>query len=340
MKTIAFLYNVRHHYPDPKDLRNQLEADFDDPITNKHQIKHLRNCGYRVIPIEANEKAYYKLYRLKDEIDLVFNIAEGLHGLDRESHLPAILEMLQIPYTGGGPLTEGLILNKVRTKEILLLNHIPTPPYQLLKTESESVGIKLDFPLIVKPLAQGSSAGITNKSVVYHKKELRNQTKKIISIFKQPALVEPFLTGREFSIAMLGNPPMVLPIIESDHSILPKKYLPLDSLEVKWYFEEKTEGCDYLTCPAELNGKLKSKLKEMSLHIWEALDIQDWCRIDIRCDEKENPYVLEVNSPPGILPPEISSTSYFPLACRKIGIDYKEMLKSVVAAAWKRYHHK
>lgn len=338
MKIIVLLYNQRHIYPDPKDYRNQLEADFDDPETTKWQIKHLKNLGFNVIPIEANEKAYLKLYKLRKKIDLVFNVAEGIYGLDRESHMPAILEMLQIPYLGCRPLTEAIILDKAKTKEILISCNIPTLFFQVFKNEKEKLNKKLIFPLIVKPIAQGSSAGITNESVVYNEKQLKKQLKKLISSFNQPVLVEPFLKGREFSVAMIGNPPKVLPIIEPNHKILPKDYLPFDSLEVKWYFEENGGSKNYLQCPAtNLSKKLENKIKDICLKTWEALEIRDWCRVDIKCDEFENPYVLEVNSPPGIIPPEVSTTSYFPLAARAAGIDYEELLSRLIKIALKRY---
>lgn len=334
--TIGFLYNVRHHYPNPQDFRIQLEADFDDPETTKNQIKHLQNCGYQVIPIEADEKAYFKLAKNKKKIDLAFNLAEGLYGKDREAHLPAILEMLKIPYTGSSPLTEGLVLDKAKTKDILISKKISTLNYQLFFSGEEPLDKKLQFPLIIKPMAQGSSAGITNKSVIYNERSLRFQVKKMIKAFQQPALVESFLAGREFSVAMLGNPPKILPVIESDHSILPKKYLPLDSLEVKWIFEEENNS-NYLTCPAKLDPLLKKKIEKICLDTWNALNILDWCRIDIRCDEKENPYVLEVNSPPGILPPEVSTTSYFPLAARSAGMSYEQLLQTIINTAFERY---
>ncbi|MGB9883536.1 MAG: D-alanine--D-alanine ligase family protein [Microgenomates group bacterium] len=337
MKTIVLLFNQRHICPDPNDPRSQLEADFDDPETTYWQIKHLKKLGYRVIPIEANEKAYFKLHRLRKKIDLVFNVAEGIYGFDREAQMPAILEMLQIPYLGSRPLTEAIILDKAKTKEILIANKIPTLKFQVIKNVKEKLIKDLSFPLIVKPIAQGSSAGITNDSVVDNFSKLYKKIEQLIRVFNQPVLVEPFLKGREFSVAMMGNPPKILPIIEPNHKILPKNYLPFDSLEVKWYFEENEESKNYLQCPAIIEGKLEKKLKKICLATWEALQIRDWCRIDIKCDDEENPYVLEVNSPPGIIPPEVSLTSYFPLAARASGIDYDELLKQLIEIALKRY---
>jgi len=334
---LAFTYNIRHTYPDPNDEKTQLEADFDDPETIEAIIKHMKECGFHVIPIEADEHAYLKLFKNKDKIDLVFNIAEGIYGNDRETHIPAILEMLQIPYVGSSPLTQGLVLDKAKTKEILMVYNVPTLPFQLFKTGKEILNPKLKFPLIVKPDSEGSGAGITNKSVVYNSRQLRKQIRQIRETFHESVLVEHFLTGQEFSIAMLGNPPKILPFISPNHKMLPKGYAPLDSLEVKWIFEEQSTNENYLVCPPLINNELKEKLNNICFGLWNALNIRDWCRIDIRCDKKNNPYVLEVNAPPGILPPEISTTSYFPLAARTAGIEYNELLKKIVLTAQNRY---
>ena len=333
---IVFLYNVRHDYKDSTDYRKQLERDFDDPVTTKWQIHHLKSLGYNIIPLEANEKAYFKLFHLRSKIDLVFNVAEGIYGKDRELQMPAILEMLQIPYTGSSPLTHAFSLNKAKAKEIFLANNIPTADFQTINEPNFTLKKTLKFPLIVKPVAEGSSMGITNNSVVYDLASLKKQVKKILNIFHEQALVEPFLEGREFSIAMLGNPPEILPIIESNHKILPKKYLPFDSYEVKWFFEEEGHP-DYLICPAKIDKKLETKLKKICYKVWEALNVVDWCRIDIRCDQDENPYVLEINSPAGISPPEVTMTSYFPLSARAAGIDYKNLLNKIIQTALRRY---
>lgn len=340
---IAFLYNVRHQYPDPKKPQTLRQADFDDPETTALQIKYLKKLGYKVFPIEANEKAYFKLYRLKSKIDLVFNVSEGLHGNDREAQIPAMLEMLQIPYTGSSPLAQALVLNKSKAKEILIANKIPTLPFQLFKYRKslpagsqEKLNKSLNYPLMVKPVSEGSSAGITNKSVVYNEVGLRRQIAHIEDTFCGQALVEPYLGGKEFSIAMLGNPPEVLPILESDHSMLPKKYMPFDSLEVKWFYEIETSG-KHLKCPAKISAVLKNKINKICLKLWDALGIKDWCRIDIRCDTKNNPYVLEVNSPPGCTPPEHDPASYFPMIAQAAGIDYENLLKKIIETALKRY---
>lgn len=332
---IAFLYNVRHHYPDSKDSRSQLEADFDDPKTIEIMLSHLKSIAGKIYPIEADDKAYLKLYRFKNKIDIVFNYAEGIGGKDREAQIPAMLEILKISYTGSSPLTCAIVLNKIRTKEILKIYKVPVLKHNAFENNNIS-NFNLNFPVIVKPVSEGSSAGITEKSVVYNTSQLKKQINFILKLFNEPTIVEPFLKGREFSVAMIGNPPKILPIIESNHKILPKKYLPFDSLEVKWHFEEENHS-DYLVCPAKISGQLKRKIEKICFTTWKALNIFDYCRIDVRCDDDDNPYVLEVNSPPGMIPPEISTTSYFPLAARTAGINYKGLLKMIIETALKRY---
>jgi D-alanine-D-alanine ligase len=337
---LAFVYNIRHNYPDPKNEQTQLEADFDDPETIATMIKHMKECGYQVLPIEANEQAYLKLYKNRDKIDLVFNFAEGMYGKDREAQIPAMLEMLRLPYVGSSPLTQALVLDKAMTKEVLIANDIPTLPFQLFKTGNELLNPNLTFPLIVKPDSEGSGAGITNKSIVHTEKELRRQVLHILKVFHGSVLVEPFLTGPEYSIAMVGNPPQILPFISPNHKMLPKQYAPLDSLAVKWVFEEQSTHENYLMCPAHVSKSLDKKLRDICINLWNALNIRDWCRVDIRCDGKNRPYVLEINSPVGLLPPEISTTSYMPLAARAAGIDYNSLLSLIVSTALKRYSHK
>lgn len=335
--TLAFLYNVRHVYPDPSDPRTQLETDFDDQSTIDHILRYLKKLYPSILPIEANEEAYLTLYKNRRKIDMVFNYSMGLHGDQKYGHLPAMLEMLKLPFTGSDSLTQSLILNKSRMKEILRANGLPTLPSQLFVTPHETLQKNLAFPLIVKPVAQGSSAGITAKSVVRTRAELKRQVKLIITTFRQAALVEPFLTWREFSVPMLGNPPKLLPIIEPNYAKLPKGFLPFDSLEVKWVYEEQSPTSHHLVCPANVSAPLKKRIETVAHGVWKALGLKDFCRIDMRTDSQNNLYVLDVNSPPGLMPPEASMTSYFPMSARAAGISYLALLKKVVEVAKRRY---
>jgi D-alanine-D-alanine ligase len=143
------------------------------------------------------------------------------------------------------------------------------------------------------------------------------------------------LIGREFSVPMIGNPPEVLPIIEPDFKKIPDCYARIDSLEIKWFFEEESDA-HHLVCPAELDTTTKERIESIAKATWSALKIRDWCRIDMRSDSEGNFYVLDINSPPGILPPEISTTSYLPMAARAAGISYPDLLQKVIQTALTR----
>lgn len=335
-KYLAFLYNIRHNYPDPNDPKTFLEADFDDPPTIRYFIKHLKNCGYNVLPIEATLKAKELLKKSKKNIALVFNYSEVILGEKRNIQITSYLEELGIPHTGADSTYQMIIRDKSKAKEILAKNHIPVLPHQVFVTGKEKLNETLKFPLIVKPCCQGSSAGITNKSIVNNLKDLYTQVRESIKRFKDEVIAEPFLEGREFSISLLGNKPKILPIMEPDFTNFPKKYNPIDSYEVKWIYEEET-GSNHLRCPAKIDKKLEKKLQKIALAIWKALKAKDFCRIDIRCDKKGDPYVLEVNSPAGLIPPEVSKTSYFPLSARVAGLSYEGLLKKIVNSALERY---
>jgi len=334
---IVLTFNVRHVKPSIENSQAIEEAEFDEPATIKGISNALKKLGHRVFLIEANEKAYLKFKKLKPEIDLVFNIAEGMCGEDREAQIPAILEMLQIPYVGSKPITQAICLNKALTKEILLYHNIPTVNFQLLKTDKERLKKDLKFPLIVKPNCEGSSKWIFQSSVVKNKKELREKVKEIIKNLKQPVLVEEFLNGREFTVSLIGNNPVeVLPPVELNFKVLPKNFYPMDSYEVKWLIDNPESETKTVICPAKIERGLWKKTKEICLKTKKELEVLDWCRIDLRLDKNGVPNVLEVNQIPGIIP-DPKENSRFPLAARAAGYAYEEMLNKIIKVACKRY---
>jgi len=333
---IVLTFNLRHVRPSLSNKQAMEEAEFDEHSTINGISKALRKLGYRVFLVEANENAYLKLKRLKSKIDLVFNLAEGI-GQDREAQIPAMLEMLKIPYLGSKPITQAICLNKARTKEILELNHIPTSRFQLFKTGKEKLKKDLKFPLIVKPNQEGSSKGIFQNSVAKNEKELRKKVKEIIKKLEQPALVEKFLEGREFSIGLLGNNPVeVLPPVEINFSALPKNFVPMDSYEVKWLIDNPKSEVKTVICPAKIGKKMWQKIKKFCLKVKEVLEILDWCRIDLRLDKNGVPNILEVNQIPGIIP-DPRENSRFPLAARAAGYSYEGMLGKLIKVASRRY---
>jgi D-alanine-D-alanine ligase len=315
--------------PSPPDLL--AECDSDDTIEAVERVLQERHQVFRV---ESDEKAYARLKRLKPH--LVFNIAERLFGPNRESHIPTVCEMLNIPYTGSDPLTLGICLDKSRAKEILSYHRIPNPSFWIVDSpEDIPSGVRL--PAIVKPLFEGSSKGIRNNSVVRTPAELDERVREIFTLYKEPVIVERFLGGREFTVGVLGNQPNheILPIVEIDHSQLPAGATPIYSYEAKWIWDTPDNPLDIFRCPAAVTSDLKKKIEHIVTRTCSVLRIRDWCRIDVRLDEKGEPQILEVNPLPGILPnPE--DNSCLPKAARTAGYSYSDLIHRVVDEASKR----
>ena len=286
--------------------------------------------------IEANEEAYTKLKELKP--DIVFNFAEGLIGVNRESHIPALLEMLQIPYSGSDPLTLGICLDKSRAKEILSYHNIPNAKFLVAHKMEDIENINFDFPSIVKPISEGSSKGIFSSSLVKNKKELEAEVRRIIFSYDQPALIEEYLPGREFTVAVLGNDneTEILPIIEIRYEDFPVDVIPLYSYEAKWILDTKENNFDVFECPAKLDNELEQKIKDTVLRTYRVLRCKDWSRIDVRLDKNEIPKIIEINPLPGIMP-DPNENSSFPKAARAAGMSYNQMIQKVLYSAAKRY---
>jgi D-alanine-D-alanine ligase len=290
---------------------------------------------YTVTMIEANEGAYQKL--LENRPHFAFNVAEGLYGVSREAQIPAILEMLRIPYLGSDPLTLSACLDKARTKEILSYYEVPTAPFTVIRSMEEFEDALVKFPAMVKPLHEGSSKGIYNSCVVRNTDELEREVRIVLSTYNQPALVEEFLSGREFTVAMLGNGDAVrtLPIVEIKFDALPAGMNPIYSYEAKWIWDTTEKPLEIFKCPAELDEDLQTEIETICRDAYKVLNCRDWSRIDVRLDANRRPHILEINPLPGILPkPE--DNSCFPKAARAVGMSYNQLINSVLDIAMER----
>jgi len=339
--TVGLFYNFK---PDvvPKDVAPDFFAEFDSQKTVDSIAAALEAAGHKVVRFEAVPKTIFS--RLDDirELDLAFNIAEGVFGESRESHIPAILEMLRVPYTGSGIMSLALNLDKAMTKRVLDHHKIPTPRFWVFNSVSEIPKIeRMPFPLIVKPIREGSSKGVHNESIVHDIRELKAQVERINTSYAQEAIVEEFLTGREFTIALLGNdPPTALPIVEILFDKMPKGAAPAYSYELKWIWDVPENPLKLFTCPARLSAALKKKLQDTAIAAFNATECRDWCRIDLRFDAaNQTPHVLELNPLPGIIP-DPNANSCFPEAARAAGMTYDEIVNAVVLIAMKRYGNK
>ncbi|MEW6004741.1 MAG: ATP-grasp domain-containing protein [Stygiobacter sp.] len=315
---------------------NDAYAEWDS-VETINAIKNSLELFHDVIMIEANENAFENFR--KHEIDIVFNVAECANGASREAQIPAMLDMLQIPYTGSDPLTLTTCLDKARTKEILSYYKIPTSKFLLVQSISDLIKFNLEFPVIIKPVAEGSSKGIFNSSFIKNYKDLEEKLSQLIKEYNQPFLVEEFLPGREFTVALIGNDDEleVLPIIELNLNELPKDLAPIYSYEAKWVVDTKDNPLNIFSCPANITSKLEKEISEIAKETFHVLRCKDWCRIDIRLDENEIPNVIEVNPLPGILP-DPNDNSCFPKAARTAGMNYDEMINRVLLTAIKRHN--
>jgi len=335
---LGFTYNVRHVKPDINNPQYVKEAEFDAPETITAITEALESLGHKVFPVEADEDAYAKFKELKEKVDLVFNVAEGLNGADRESQVPAILEMLQIPYVGPKPLGYSLGLNKAKAKEVMLYHGIPTPPFIVVNNKEELATFQFNnFPALAKPLSEGSSKGINAKNLVDNQEQLRAIVAELLDKFNQPVLVEEYLPGREFTVAILGTPPQVLPIIEVTFDDLPPDLPKFDHYEAKWVYDDPLKGADPLVCPAKISDELKTQIEKNCLKTFGALEMLDWARIDVRLDAKGIPNIIELNCPPGIIP-DPKENSRFPRAARTAGLSYPQMLEAILLSACLRYN--
>lgn len=302
-------------------------------------IEAVRNAlaeKHNVTLVEADESAYNKLKELRP--DIVFNIAEGMYGSSREAQIPAMLEFLQIPYTGSDPLTLAICLDKARTKEILSFYNIPTPRFSLITELSQLANPAVKFPSIVKPQHEGSSKGIYNSSIVHNYDELVEQVKFVLENYNQPALIEEFLVGREFTVAILGNGKnlKVLPIVEIKFDTLPENVNHIYSYEAKWIWDNSNSPLDIFECPADITPNLKEGIEDICKKAFTLLRCRDWCRIDVRLDSEGQPNIIELNPLPGILPkPE--DNSCFPKAARSAGLTYNQLIQEVLNLAIERY---
>ncbi len=317
----------------PGSFRADVQAEWDAPETIA-AVQSALEERHEVILVDAGEDAYTVLQKTRP--DIVFNIAEGVSGPCREGYVPSILEHLKIPYTASDPLTLNICLDKSRTKEILAYYGLPTSRFRVVSDHNFSFN-SLHYPLMVKPLYEGSSIGIRNESLVRTRQEMRERVSWLLSEYGEPALVEEFLPGREFTAAILGNGSgaRVLPIVEILFDSLPEGVNPIYSYEAKWIWDQSSNPLKIFECPARLSPELRDEIENICLRAYNVLRCRDWCRIDLRLDAAGRPNILELNPLPGILPhPE--DNSCFPKAARAAGMSYSQLINSVLDIACKR----
>ena len=332
---IALAFNLRPEPPGRGHLVDERTCEFDTLHTVNTIASILADLGHSVELVEANSEAPV-LFKNKNP-DFVFNIAEGIQGADREAQVPALLELMGIPYTGPGPWCAATTLDKRRTKETLQHFGIPTPGYAFVESSADVRGWK-SFPAIVKPAREGSSKGIWQRNVVTSSGELKRRIDELLLRYMQPVIVEEFIAGRELTVGMLGNNPrLILPIAEIVFRGLGPGAWPIDSYEAKWIWNGNgTFKAPELRCPARLGRRLESRVRNTALAAFEALDCRDLARLDMRLDRSGTPHVLEVNALPGLIADE-TEESRFPMMARIHGLSYRDLIGTILMTAVSRH---
>ncbi len=341
---LALAYNQRPNATPPRDgaLSPEISTsisdqfvEWDEPETIAAVEDALRVFG-EVVRLEAVGDFAERLAEARPE--LLFNMAEGFSGPNREAHVPAIAEFLGIPYTASDPLTLAIALHKGRTKEILAQRGVPTPSYVLIESFGDLA--RLDgaaFPLFLKPAWEGSSKGIAAANRVESARAAKSRAEQLLATYRQPVLAERYLPGAEFTVAILGNghDARCLPTIRYRFETLPNGALPVMGYEAKWVWDVPEAALDVLECPARIPPALDDVIQATALAAYRALGCRDWARVDVRLDERSVPNVLEVNPLPGIIP-DPAANSCFPRAAQAAGMSYAGLIQTVTRIAWRR----
>jgi D-alanine-D-alanine ligase len=339
---VGVLHNLK------RDRGDEHQAEFDSPATIEAIASALRELGHEPIKLEATRW----LPGVLDEqgIDVAFNIAEGLVGRSREAQVPALLDMLQIPYTGSDPVSLALCLDKGLAKRVVELAGVTTPRGLLMRSATDPLPADLEYPLLAKPVAEGSSKGVLGKSVVVDEHELRALVGEIVRRYDQPALVEDYLPGREFTVGLLGNDGIQLVQREaSPHAgtggygretnlrVLPAMEIVFTDDQVahpvySYGHKTETETGVRFEVPAKLDAALEREIAEVTTNAFKALGCRDVARIDLRLDARGRVHFLECNPLPGLSP----GFSDLCVIAEAAGISYVQLIGAILEPAIRR----
>lgn len=321
---IGLTYDLRSEYL-KEGYSEEETAEFDKEDTIEGIENAIKELGHETERI-GNIKQLIRQLSDKTRWDLVFNIAEGMHGIGREAQVPAILEAYQIPYVFSNSLILSITLHKGMTKHIIQNLGLPTPDFKVVATENDLDDINLTFPLFVKPVAEGTGKGISANSKINNKAELAKTCKLILEKFRQPALVETFLPGREFTIGIIGNRNEAK-VIGAMEIIFGK-----EAEENAYSFFNK-ENYENLVKYEPLREKqIIKQCSDLALKIWRSLDCYDGGRIDLRMDANGIVNFIEINPLAGLRPIH----SDLVIIANMNGISYNQLIGMILNASIKR----
>ena len=345
---VALLANLKVNAPKFEGMPADMWDDLDSEKTVNALTGAIQAGGHTCDFLEGDISLWENVKKYRP--DICFNICEGHYGDSREAQVPAMLEMLRIPYTGSKVMTLSLALDKSMTKRVLTYHELPTPDFQTFEEVDEELDPAMKFPLFVKPSREGTGMGVSAKSVVHNEKELREQITYVMNRYKQPALVEQFIEGREVTVGLVGN--LVHPtarrlpddedsprILKGLHFLPPMEVdlKPFENSDLVYGNRLKVDLADQLTylCPAPLTEQMVSDLNWWTAAVFRVTGALDVSRVDFRLDVHDNfkPYILEINPLPGLSP----GISDLVIEAAAAGIDHTALVNKILETALRRY---
>ena len=323
---IGVTYDLRSDYL--AEGYSMLEtAEFDREETIDSLDSSLKRLGHRTERI-GNARRLIERLAQGGRWDIVFNIAEGLRGIGREAQVPAILDVYDIPYTFSDPLVMSLTLHKGMTKSVIRDAGIPTTEFFVFEGKLDEGDIVFPPPFFIKPVAEGTGKGITPDSIIRRMGDLGPACVKMLAENNQPVLIERYLSGREFTVGITGTGPEAEIVGTMEVHLLPEAEQGVYSYANKENCEEVVR---YIIRKSHEETVVK-RSEEVAINAWRALGCRDGGRVDIRCDENENPYFLEVNPLAGLHPEH----SDLPIISKGVGLGYHALIERILASASKR----
>lgn len=345
---VALLANLKKNAPILPDMSPDMWDDLDSEKTIDAIMAAIASRGHEVSFLEGDITLYDRLREVKP--DICFNICEGHFGDSRESHVPAVLEMLRIPYTGSRVLTLALTLDKPMTKRVLAYHNLPTPPFQTFERVNEPLDPDMQFPVFLKPSREGTGMGVSADSIAHNEEHLRKQLRRLFDRYDQPVLVERYIDGREVTVGVVGNlaspvawrlpenedAPRIsrglhfFPPLEVDMSQYPEEEMGIYTSKIK---VDLAEDFHYL-CPAPLTPEQVETLNWLTAATFRITGCQDVARVDFRLDKHDNdkPYILEINPLPGLNP----GYSDLCIEAKAGGWTYEELVNRILDEAIER----
>lgn len=323
MIRVGLTYDLRADYL-AMGYSEEETAEFDRPDTIEAIEGALKELGYRTDRIGHIRQLAARLVA-GDRWDIVFNVAEGLRGVAREAQVPALLDAYEIPYTFSDPLVLALTLDKGLTKRVLRDLGVPTTDFAVVGCEADVDRVRLNYPLFAKPIAEGTAKGIDVKSKIDGPRELREKCRDLLTRFRQPVLVEPYLSGREFTVGITGTGERATAIGTLEVVLKP-------GAEAFGHTYHNKEHCEELIGYPLADRASADEAERIALAAWRGLNCRDGGRVDLRCDASGRMQVLEINPLAGLHP----THSDLPILCSAVDLSYLDLIRRIMTSARER----